>query len=284
MARSIQEIFDGIKAQAILLATEANNQAVIDMMNNTSRVAVWKILFNAVAFGIWTLEKLFDLFKLETDDKIAKLKPGSARWLAYMATQFQYGYDLVPGEDFYDNTGLTQDQVDASKIVAYAAVVEQTRGVRIKVAKLVDGVLTALTAEEMEAFVAYMERVKFAGITQLITSGPADDLKSSLRIYYNPLVLKNDGTRIDGTSATPVQDAFNDYLKNLPFNGLFVPQLMIDHLQAVDGVVIVKDDLWQARYGLLDYTSIDVEYTPDAGYLRLAVNGLTLQFIPHAVI
>lgn len=284
MARTIAQIFESIRGQAVLLATEKGLQSVVDMMNNTSTVAVWKVLFNAVAFGIWTLEKLFDLFRLEIDDRISMLKPHSARWYAEKAKAFQYGYPLVIEADYYDNTALNEVQIAASKIIKHSAVVEMERGIRIKVAKEVAGELAPLTVGELEAFVEYMESVKDAGIKLLITSTVADDLKASLRIFYNPLVLNGTGARIDGESFTPVQDAFKLYLKNLPFNGLFVPQLMIDHLQAVDGVVIVKDDLWQARYGALSFSGIDVEYVPDAGYLRLIQDGLTLTFIPHAVI
>lgn len=285
MARTIQQIFDGMQARAVSLATDAANQPAIDMFNNASKVALWKIIFYACSFSIWTLEKIYDLVKIETDDRIGLLKPHSARWYAYMASQFQYGYNLVTDADYYDNTALTEAQITASKIVAYAAVVEQTRGIRIKAAKLVNGDLAPLTANELTAFTAYMEEIKDAGIKLLITSSVADSLKSTLRIYYNAQVLTNNGGRIDGQTATPVQDAFNDYLRNLTFNGLFVPQLMIDHLQAVDGVVIVKDDSWQARYGALPFGGIDVEYTPDAGYLRLdTAADLQLTFIPHAVI
>lgn len=285
MARSINEIFDTMKAQGIALATAAANQPAIDMFNSTSRVAIWKILFYAIAFCINALEVIYDLFKTETEDIIATLKPHSARWYAEKAKEFEYGYNLVAESDYYDNTGLTQQQIDDSAVVAYSAVVEQIRGIRIKVARLVGSELAALPTPELTAFTAYMEQIKDAGIKLLITSTAADNIKSTLRIYYNAQVLGADGSRNDGTDATPIQTAFKNYLKNLPFNGLFVPQLMIDHLQAVEGVVIVKDDQWQARYGALPFTNIDVEYNPDAGYLRLADDAdLNITFIPHPII
>jgi hypothetical protein len=285
MARSISEIFDSMKAQGIALATAAANQPAIDMFNSTSRVAVWKILFYAVAFCINALEVIYDLFRIEIDDTIAALKPHSARWYASKANGFQYGYNLIAETDTYDNSALTQQQIDDSKVVAYAAVVDGDRGIRIKLARLSGGDLAALTAPQLAAFTAYMQQIKDAGIGLLITSTAADDIKCTLRIFYNAQVLGADGSRNDGTNATPVQTAFNDYLKALPFNGLFVPMLMIDHLQAVEGVVIVKDDQWQSRYSALPYTNIDVEVTPDAGYLRLLDPAdLDITFIPHSLI
>jgi hypothetical protein len=284
MARSINVIFEEIKAEAISLATDAGDAAMLSMFNNTSKVAIWKLLFYAVAFAVFTLESIFDLFKIEMDERIKQLKPSSARWYAEKAKAFQYGLALIPESDLYDNTGLTQAQIDAMKIITHAAVVEQDRGIRIKVAKTVGDDLAALTAPELAAFVAYMEAIKPAGIKLRITSTVADDLLTQLRIYYNPLVITDTGARIDGTDLEPVKTAFKNYLKNLPFNGLFVPQLMIDQLQKVDGVVIVQPDLWQARQGVNPFSNVDVEYVPDAGYLRISDLNLSLQFIPHAVI
>lgn len=284
MARSIDIIYEEIRVEALSQATTANNQSLIDMFNSTSKVALWKMLFYAVAFAINILENAFDLLKIIIDELISLKKPHSAKWYANKAKLFQYGFNLMPESDDYDNTGLTDTQVAASRIVSHAAVVEQDRGIRIKIAKTINGDLGALMTPELEAFTAYMQQVKDAGIKLRITSAIADDLKCTLRIFYNPLVLTSTGARIDGTDGFPVQSAFRNYLKNLPFNGLFVPQLMVDQLQKVDGVVIVKDDAWQARYGALDYSTIDVEYMPDAGYLRIDNNNLNIQFLPHAVI
>lgn len=284
MARSVNTIYEEIRGEAITLATAANNQYLIDMLNNASKVAIWKILFYSVAFGTNVLENAFDLLKIIIDELIAQKKPHSARWYAEKAKLYQYGFNLIQESDEYNNSGLTDAQIAAARIVSHAAVVEQDRGIRIKVAKTVGDALDALIGGELASFTAYMEQVKDAGVKLRITSAVADDLKASLRIFYNPLVLSGTGARIDGTDMQPVQNAFKEYLKNLPFNGLFVPALMVDQLQKVDGVVIVKDDSWMARYGALDYSTIDVEYLPDAGYLKIADQDLSIQFIPHAVI
>lgn len=281
MARSIKDIYDSMVAEGVRLATDAELPALVTMFNSTSRVAVWKIFFYAAAFMWNALDQLHDLFRAETDDKISRLKPHSAKWFVEMSKAFQYGYDLADEEDFYDNSLLTEDQVTASKIVTYAAAVEQERGIRIKVAKGAT-TLSALTAPELSAFTAYMERVKPAGIKLLITSNAPDSLTAKLRVFYNPLVLLPTGGRIDGVSMEPVQDALRTYLKNLPFNGLFVNQYAVDALQKVEGVVIVMADSFEARYGLLDYANVDVEYNPDAGYLQL--DNVEIVFTPHAAV
>lgn len=285
MAQTTQEIFDAMKAQAISLATDAQRDDYVEMFNNTSRVAMWKMIFWAVAYSIRVVQQIFDLFRIEQDDKISRQKTSRQAWYVEKSKAFQYGFNLVSEADYYDNTGLTDDQISASLIVSFAAAVETDNGVLIKVARIVNGDLAALSAPQLIAFTEYIKRIKPAGVKITVSSGQADDLQAKLRVYYNPLVLAADGSRIDGTNSTPVQSELSYYLKNsIPFNGLFVPMLAVDALQKVDGVVIVKDEYWQARYGVLPFTGIDYEYNPDSGYLRIANDALTIQFIPHSEI
>jgi hypothetical protein len=277
MARTITTIQNNI------IAGVAANATLSPLLTSTSRVAIWRLLALVVATAIWTLETLFDIHVADVNETISKLKPHSLRWYAEKATAFQFGYNLVDDADYYDNTGLDETTVEASKVVAYAAVVEQDRGLRIKVARDVGADLAALTAPQLDAFEEYMKRIKDAGVRLNITSTAADELKLSLEIYYNPLVLNSAGGRLDGTVSEPVQDAVKEYLKNLPFNGVFVLQNLVDVLQLVDGVKIAHLVGSQARYGLLPFQSFGVKYLPDAGYLRLANPGdLTITFIPYS--
>lgn len=277
MARSITTIQNEIIAQVQGDATLA------PLLTSTSRVAIWRLMTYVVAVAIWTLETLFDIHVADVNETISRLKPHSLRWYAEKATAFQYGYNLVADADFYDNTGIDETTIEASKVVAYAAVVEQDRGLRIKVAKDSGVDLAALSTPELDAFIEYMRRVKDAGVRLNITTGTADSLKLSIQLYYNPLVLNSAGGRLDGTLSEPVQDAVKEYLKNLPFNGVFVLQNLVDVLQVVDGVVISHVVSAQAQYGALPFQSFSVKYLPDAGYLRIANPGdLTVTFIPYS--
>lgn len=276
MARSITTIQNNI------IAGVAANATLSPLLTSTSRVAIWRLLALVVATAIWTLETLFDIHVADVNETISKLKPHSLRWYAEKATAFQFGYNLVDDADYYDNTGIDETTIEASKVVAYAAVVEQDRGLRIKVARDT-GDLAALTAPQLEAFEEYMKRIKDAGVRLNITSSAADELKLNIELYYNPLVLNSAGGRLDGTVSEPVQDAVKEYLKNLPFNGVFVLQNLIDVLQLVDGVKIAHLVGAQARYGLLPFQSFAVKYLPDAGYLRIPNPGdLTITFIPYS--
>jgi hypothetical protein len=274
MARTINEI------QQSMIDAVAADVVLAPLLTSTSTVAVWRLILYIVAVAIWTLDSLMDIFKSDIDAEIAQLKPHSLQWYAGMAKNFQYGYDLVFEADYYDNTGIDPDVIAASKIVSYAAVVEQTRGVRIKVAKTVGVDLGALASGELDSFSAYMKAIKDAGVKLQITSGPADSLRLVLRIEYNPLVLNATGGRIDGVTMTPVADAIKTHLKNLPFNGVFSTQKLVDAIQMVEGVADLSVDNVQTKYGLLIFTTVNITVIPDAGYLRIADADLVITYFP----
>jgi hypothetical protein len=254
-----QQIIDRIKATPVLAA----------VLTSTSAVAIWYLWTYVIATVIWTLEVEQDLHKAEVTEIIDKKDPHHTRWYAEIAKKFQYGYQLPADDVKYDNSGLTDEQISNSMIISYCAVVEQDKGLRIKVARLVNGDLAPLDANQLSAFKEYMARVKDAGVRLQIDSLPADSLKLKLRIYYDPLVISANGSRLDGSDNRPVPNAVNKYLKNLPFNGTLALALLVDSLQDVQGVVIPHVVEAQARYGTINYTSFDVQYSPDAGYLRI---------------
>lgn len=288
MARTIQQIFDEQKAEAIRLATEQNNGEALAMFNNTSRVALWRLLFFTMAFCAWSLEKIFDGFVDLVNSIIAALTPHSLRWYRTKALSFQFGFDLIAETDKYNNTGKTADEIEASKVVKYAAVnealVDGRRVLLVKVAG-VDGSgnLIQLPGAQEAAFIAYMERVKDAGNMLIIYNRVADILKTEVDVYYNPLLLSFDGSRLDGLGGKPLEDAAISYLLNLPFNGEFSNAAFIDTLQNAFGVdnknVFLKS--MQRKINDTTYQSVGNTFIPDAGYTKFDVNGLLINYISH---
>lgn len=276
MARTINEI------QNSMLEAIAIDPVLSTVATSTSKVSVFRLFTRIVATCAWTVEVLFDVLKEEVNNILATLKPHTTRWYAAKAKDFQYGYSLPVDTDKYDNTGLTQEQIDDSKIIIYSAVTEgEDQKLRIKVATETTD-LEPLTAPQLEAFAEYMSRIKDAGVKLLIESNQPDKLKLSLKIFYDPLILNSDGGRIDGSNSEPVQSACKNYLKNLPFNGIFVLAYLTDALQQVDGVVIPHIVSCETAYGAFPFVSVDVKYLPDAGYLRFETDDdLTIEFIPQ---
>jgi hypothetical protein len=264
MARTIaqiqQSIIDAKNADPVLGTTGTSP------LSSTSNVAMWLLWTYIVAVCQWTLENLFDAHKSEVSNILATQKPHTLQWYVTMAKAFQYGVALPAGSDVYAVVPPADLTV---LIVNYAAAVELTSLVRIKTATNTGSVLGPLSSLQLTALSAYMNEVKDAGVRLQITSGNADNLQLAINIFYDPLVLDNTGARLDGTETQPVKDAINTFLGNLPFNGLFVLNFLVDALQAVNGVLICQVENAQANYGSTAYVPITVEYVPDAGYMTL---------------
>jgi hypothetical protein len=259
MARSIAQIQD-----ALIAAKTADG--TLSGLTSSSNVSIWLLWTYIVAVCQWTLENLFDAHKSEVTSIIATQKPHSLQWYVTMAKAFQFGITLPADTDVYP---VVPPASPAVLIVQYAAAVELVNLVRLKVARLSGGVLAPLTAPELTALTAYIGRVKDAGVRLQVTSDIPDNLQLKVVVFYDPLVLNANGSRLDGASATPVKDGINAFLDNLPFNGLFVLNNLIAALQAIDGVRIAEIVSAQANYGMTAYVPVTYEYLPDAGYMVL---------------
>ena len=232
-----------------------------------SAVSIERCFIYIIAFCQNILEQLFDQHTIDVNALIATDKTHTAQWYATMAKAFQFGYTVIQDQDYYDNTLLTDAQVAASQIIAYAAVTEENEGLNLKVAKDT-GDLVPLTNTEVTAFTAYMKQIKDAGVFLSIISTSADSLKLNAGIVYNPQVLDSNGVSISDGS-TPVVDAINAYLKNLPFNGVFAPQDLTDAVQKVDGVIYFTPSyIGVSSDGGATYNPIAVKYIPASGYVR----------------
>lgn len=287
MARTIDAIFTEMYNEGVRLATEQENTDALNMFNNTSAFALWRLFYYAMAFCVWSFENVQDLFFTNVNNTIANEFAHTPRWYRTKALAFQYGFNLIPDTDKFDNTGKTQDEIDASFIVKYAAVNETTvdgkRVLLIKIATLVDGVLSPLSDVQLAAFTAYMQEIKDAGVPLIIYNRLADLITAEVDFYYNPLLLDSEGNRLDGLAGKPAEDAANNFLLNLPFNGEFSNAKFIDALQDAYGAAERDVFLLSAsrKSGNNDYVSIPNTFIPDAGYARFDVNGLTINYIPY---
>jgi len=274
MARTIAQI-----QQSIIDAKNAN--ATLSGLSSASNVAIWKLWTYVVAVCQWVMENLFDLHKSEVEQILAAQRPHTLKWYVTKARAFQYGVTLPPDADVYEIDPPGDPSV---LLVASAAAVELGNMVRMKVAKS-DGVaLEQLSGSELSSFNGYMQRIKDAGVRVQCTSGPADNLQLAISIFYDPLILDEDGKRLDGASNTPVKDAINAFLADMTFNGLFVLNRLITAIEAVEGVRICDVQTAQANYAATPYVMIDYEYIPDAGYMKLDEAFFTASYFAHGPI
>ena len=268
MARTIQEI------QTLILQAKTQEPA-LDSLNSTSKVAIWRLWVYIIAVAIWSLEKLFDQHRADIDKRLAELKPHTARWYRSKALAFQYGFDLLPDSDKFNNQGHTEEAIEASKIVKYSAVIESKNEGRliVKIAGEQGEQLQPITDAQKQAFEAYLQEIKDAGVRLSVVNYQPDVLHLQMKIIYDPLVLDSNGQSILHATK-PVEETVKSYLKHLPFNGELVLAHLIDALQQAEGVKIPHLVLAQSKnitigggYGAFE--TIEISKIPTAGYFTI---------------
>lgn len=270
MARSVDTIY------ADLIAKKESDSN-LDALNSTSKTAIWRLWLYILAYATNVLESLFDKHYTEVTSIITELKPHTMRWYRQKALAFQYGFDLISDTDIFDNGTATEEQIEASKIIKYAAITEATTESRLVLKIATEdsaGKLAPITSGQESAFIPYIEEIKDAGVAITVINYLPDILKLNLRIYYDPLVLTSSGVSIR-TGKKPVEEALNEFMKELPFNGELVLNSLIDKLQKTEGVKIPH--LVQAASKWIDtalddygnFENISVKKIPVSGYFEI---------------
>ena len=281
MARTVPQI------QTLIISDLADNGITVSS-NLFSRRRIWTYV---VSYAIWLLETIFDTHTAEVTADLAALRPPTIEWYETKIKAFQLGFALLADSDQFDNSNATDAAIAASKVIAYSAVQRNqlSNGVvqlRLKLNGTDGTNLTVLDADTLASFGVYLDRFQPAGDSVIYNSNIADNIKMSWTIYYDPTILKADGSRQDGTAATPVQDAIKLFLKTqdqnggMFFNGRYSITKHIDWVQAVEGVVTPDVISCSASYGSLPFQTIAEYYKPDGGALQFASDAdLTITFI-----
>ncbi len=269
MARTIEQI------QADIYAGMATKPELAEL-NSTSKSAIYRLMIYIVSFAIWTLEKLFDVHVAQINQALYEQKSGTERWYRNMALAFQYGFDIVPDTDKFDNGSATDEQIEASKIVKYCSVKESQESNRLtmKIAAEISGELSPLTEPQKESFLAYMQEIKYAGVKVNVVNNPADRLDINMVVYRDPLVIDANGNSILN-GGRPVEVRVKQFMKELPFNGELVLNDLIETIRAVPGVVNVNIVHANSAYydvvseGYSGFSAINVKTVPVAGYFEI---------------
>lgn len=244
MSRTIEEIkadmtANFIKQKSVISAYGLDEKKSFDQQ--FSSVSIENIMFYVFAVALWTLEKLFDLHSTEVAEQIAELKPHTLRWYVNKTKAFMYRSraKLVPGTDYYDTTGMSETDIEASRVVKYAVATESNTVVYIKVAgEDKDGNPCQLNEYQIKALNAYINTIKDAGVSVVVRNEPADLMRVKLVVYYDPIQLTKEGESLS-EGGVPIEDTVKSVIKNLPFNGVYRNSDLISTLQAISGVEAV---------------------------------------------
>jgi hypothetical protein len=277
MSRTISEIYD-----AIILEKESNPaltvldpnagetaSALLAELTSNSKVAIWRLIFWIVSVSIWSLENIFDLFKIEILALGETLVTGTSRWYWKKCFEYQHGDVLVWNSTTSRFEYATTNT--AIQIIKRSAVVDLTGLVKIKVAKLSSGSPVSLDNTELTAFTYYMNLIKFAGTNIEVISLDADLLRVELTVVIDRLVLLSTGESIANAGTFPVEDSINTYISELPFDGTLSLTALIDAIQKTSGVVNPVLTLATAKPLTGTHLTIDPVngYNASAGYLAV---------------
>lgn len=280
-----------LPAMAILTTSEQNSLGNVD---STSKVGVWRLITYVVAVAIWAQQKLNDIFRGELEARIAETRPFTKEWYEATALNYQHGYDLLDNGGYAVPTTVAEiNAVEASKVIKKAAVVQAiiagVGALRVKIATEGVAGLEAVSEEVRLGFQEYIELMGAAGVYVVATTAAADDLLLNYKVYFDPLILDNEGRRLDGTNDTPVQNAVKDYLKSVDFNGVLSLVKLTDVIQRVDGVTDPFLQAAASKYGGFSYADINATGSvgpitefrrPDSGYFKLDENSI-FQFVAN---
>ncbi|MDV3675142.1 nucleotidyltransferase [Elizabethkingia anophelis] len=264
--RTITEIYNTLLA-------EKERQAELSGLTSNSKAAVWRLMFYIVAFAIYTHEQIFGAHQAELEVLLRKEKAHGLLWYREKAKAFQYGFQLLPDKDQFDNTGKTDDEIEASKIIKYAAISEDDKESRLilKIATETNGKLSPITESQYNGFRTYANEYRDAGVKLTIVNYLPDILKMHLQIKVDDKIIDENGFHhLQGNK--PFEDAINEFMKELPFNGELMLNSLVDKLQKVPGVIdpwlFTADSKWldpkTGGYG--NYEPIFISKIPESGY------------------
>ena len=276
MTRTISEIYNAMideksnytQLSTLLPEAENFNNLKTDILS-TSKVAIWRLYIYIVAVAIWIHEGLWDLFKDEITQIVIQSIPGTKQWYKAQSLLFQYGYNLEWINDKFQYSTIDED----AKIIKRCSVAEVGAQVQIKVSKLESDNPVPLTSDELSAFNSYLNKIKFAGTNVVPISYAADLLNVTYEVHYDPIIPF-------ATVQANVESAINDYIANLPFDGILNITKLTDAIQVVEGVIDPVFVSAEAKWAnAAEYEEFTQNYSSVSGYMN--INNLTINYIAN---
>ena len=287
MARTVEEIKKDMTAEFMKMEAVKSTYGLDGSKSFAdcfSMASLENIIFYVFAVAVWALEKLFDLHRADVDARIEQLEPHTLRWYVSKAKAYMQGQKLVTDCDYYDTEGMTEQDIAAAKVVKYAVATESNTVVYIKVAREVDGNPAALTAGQLEGLTSYMNDIKDAGVSVQLRNEPADQMRISLLIYYDPTLLIIDANGNGSQNGKdPVRETTKQVIENLPFNGMFRKSDLMAALQALPCVEVadIKSVKVKPRNGA-EWQTVEGYDRPFSGYY--SIDALTVDYQPYNAI
>lgn len=248
-----------------------------------SSVSILNLIIYIVAMATRTLEWLHDQFRAEVEERVAAALPGTISWYWNKVMQFRYGY-AVNEYGVYEGEALQHPE---ALIVTHCAVMERDNGIIVKVNKGAD-TYEPLEPEELEALQAYVDTIKFAGTVAEVISSAPDEMRLTLRIWRDPMVLDFDSGHIYRHSdhAEVVKDAVVAYLDSIVYGGVFNKTKLIDAVQQVEGVkdVTIQSGTVHSYADNTTYMLSTQNFTSRAGHFTIGGSYGNLTLVDYTIV
>lgn len=266
--RTIKEIEDAMIA-------DKQSRTVLDVLDSTSNVSIWRNLIYSFAVASYQNEISMEGFQNEVEQRALEIPTGTPRWYAAESLNFQNGDSL----EFINGNVVYPVINEDNRIISLAAADKENGFLVIKVAKLdVAGNAIPLSASELTAFKEYWSQKKFACTPLAFISQESDKAKITYRIGVNATVIDpSNGESLLNPGTFPVQDAINNFLSTFQaenFSSIFRVMKLTDAIQAVQGVEnAVAESVECKPYNGVYVEVLDQqneEYNARAGYIRVS--------------
>lgn len=276
-----QQIIDA-KAQAPSLnALEVltTSEQSLNNANSNSKVAIWRLVVWVVAFAIWLHEKI-------VEKNAANSRPQNSPNYRQMVLNYIDGVPLIhDGSQFvFDTTGVTD--IEDRKIIKRCAILENNRGIVVKIATEIGGVLMPVNNDQAVRIMKYIDQQTQPGVPVRLINEPADNLKVNLKVYVDANVIDLEtGKQLNVSGDVyPVNDAINAYLSELEFNGAFVASFFTEKIRQYPGITLVDLQLLEWKYASLPFINAGIYKISNSGYFKIAPEDLTIEYLSHAVL
>ena len=282
MARTLTEIYTVAK-------NYRNQYLELTEFQNSSKMSVIDAFTWVTSACIWTFENILDVFKVDLAKDLQNRINGNAAYYANALLKYQSGDELEMNEE---GTAFSHPTIDETKRVitrvSYSEYQEEgfyDKQLILKIATGEPGAYERVSDEELLAIRAYFNQIAFAGTHATIVSRKGDVLVPRVTVYY-------DGAISEEEVYKNIEDALNDFIANVSFDGVIYTQKIIDAIQRAEHVVDVHistiasdlqgifiaqydddNNLIPVQYGdggeVLSYEhKVDRCFVPNSGFLK----------------
>ncbi len=276
MARTLSEIYEVAKQTR-------DKYLELTEFHNGSKMSIIDAFTWVTAACIWTHENIMDVFKVDLASDLKNRINGTPSYFANALLKYQSGDDLVINDE---GTACSYATIDENKRiitkVSYSEVTEEgfnDKTLLLKIATGEPGAYQRIEEDELLKIRAYLGNLLFAGQHALVVSRHGDVLIPKVTVYYDGAVEASEVYQ-------NIENALNDFLENIDFDGVVYAQKIVDAIQSAEHVTDVQVDngdtdqqgIFVAQYDDDDNIITDEHgakmhkitrlFVPNSGYVR----------------